>query len=591
MVQIIDKKLLPKILTGEKNKFESNVGELIFKGIPSSPGLAMGKAYVLKPDNVVVRPKKIPQDKIPNEVERFDSALQVMVKDITDALEKVKGESPNVVAILETNLMILNDEIIINSVKERIFKGISAESAVIQEYDQQEQFIKKSKDNILKERSFELEHLKERLLATLRNKVISYTIPEGSIVIAQSITPTDVVNFKDAKVLGIITEAGGIASHSSILARSFEIPSVIGIKDLTWFINNHEKVIIDGYAGIVTVNPPDSSIETYKTKKAKEEDHKRELGELVKLPAETLDGSQIKIMANIDFPEEIEAAVIAGCEGVGLVRTENLVISLKSFPDEEVQYKWYNEITERAYPNPVILRAFDVGSDKYAEGMPMLEKNPALGFRGIRFLLHRDDIFRKQIRALLRASRNKNLKIMLPMISSVNEVEDSFKIIQECKKELEGNSIPFDNDVPVGIMIETPAAAFMADRFAKLVNFFSIGTNDLTQYTLAADRSNEMVTDIYDTFHPAVLNLIKNVIDVAKSNKIPVSVCGELAGNAAATGLLVGLGIEELSVTPPMILELKKRIREMKFKKAKKLAKEILECNSYIEVCKKLAIF
>ncbi len=583
-------KKFPISLLGDKIPAKNASDELILKGIPSSPGMAFGKAFVLKPEIIIIPNIQITTEKIQNEIERLESGLLAMINEIQSALDKVKSESQNISAILETNLLILNDEYIINSIRDRIKDCYSAESAVIQEYDNQIKFFKNSRDNILKERSYELEHLRDKLLSTIRKKITSYIIPENSIIVAQAITPTDIVNFKESKVKGIITEAGGIASHSSLLARSFDIPAVIGVRDAHKLINSKNCVLIDGYAGLITINPCDDSIRIFEERISKEADHKRELGELIKLPSVTQDGVQIKLLANVDSPDDINAAILVGSDGIGLVRTENLVMSLKRFPDEEEQFTWYKEIADRAYPNPVVLRAFDIGSDKYLEGLPHLEKNPSLGFRGIRFLLHREDIFSNQLRAFLRASANKNLKIMLPMISTISEVEQSKVILEKCKNELREKNIPYDLNIPIGIMIETPSAALLADRFAEVVDFFSIGTNDLTQYTLAVDRSNELVTDLYDAFHPSVLILIKNVVDTAKLKKIPVSICGELAGHSAATSFLIGIGIDELSVPPVILLELKKRIRELKFNVAKKTAKEIIGCKSQTDMMKLLEI-
>ncbi|MBI5324702.1 MAG: phosphoenolpyruvate--protein phosphotransferase [Ignavibacteriae bacterium] len=575
---------------GDKHNESKSREEIILKGIPSSPGMALGKAYVIKPEVIIIPVIQIPADKISHEIARLEDGLHNMMNEIQTALDKVKNDSQNISAILETNLLILKDEFIISSIKERIKTGYSAESAVVQEYENQINFFKNSKDLVLKERSFELEHLKDKLLATIRKKITNHNIPENSVIVAQAITPTDVVNFKESKVAGIITEAGGIASHSALLARSFGIPSVIGVRDAHSLINIDCDIIIDGYAGLIHICPSNECIKEYEARKSKEDEHKRELGELINLNTETQDGIKIKLTANINSPDEVKEAVLFGCDGIGLVRTENLVMNLKRFPDEEEQYNWYKEITDRAYPNPVVLRAFDIGSDKYLEGLPHVELNPALGLRGIRFLLHREDIFSNQLRAFLRASVNKNLKIMLPMISSLNEIEHSKILLEKCKSELKEKDIPFDYKIPVGIMIETPSAALLAGKFAGEVDFFSIGTNDLTQYTLAVDRDNEFVTELYDTFHPSVLKLIKNIVDSAKSKKIPVSICGELAGHAAATNFLVGIGIDELSVPPVILLELKKRIRSLNFKKAKKTAKDIINCDSSSDLMKLLEL-
>ncbi|MFH1051379.1 MAG: phosphoenolpyruvate--protein phosphotransferase [bacterium] len=572
-------------------KTENKIGltQNILRGIPSSPGLVHGKAVVLQPETLVFPSDRIDEESIPGELQRLEAAVNDLIQEFVSALSKVKEDAKNVASVLESDLMILTDETFLKTIKERIRTGFSTENAIIQEFDNQIHFLLKSKDHILRERTLELEHIKERLISVLRNRCIFYGSGNNSIVVAQSLTPTDIVNFKEAGVLGFVTEVGGITSHSSILARSYEIVEVIGIKEATSIIRDNENLIIDGYAGTVTVNPSKKSVSVYVTKKHKEQEHKKQLGELAKLKSVTLDGKEIRLMANINVPEDLETAIIYGAEGIGLVRSEQLIITKNSIPTEEEQYLWYKSIADMIYPESVTIRAFDIGSDKYSEGMPKHEQNPALGFRGIRFLLHRDDIFRSQIRAVLRVSKNKNVRLMLPLITCYNEVEKSVKIIDDCKNELLSEGILFDSEMPVGIMIETPAAAILSDKIGSFVNFFSIGTNDLTQYTLAVDRTNEFVSSIYDSFHPTVLSLIKLTADAAIKYNIPVSVCGELAGHAAATALLIGMGIDELSVSPPILLELKKRVREIKYEDSKDLATEILKIADCENIRQKLS--
>jgi len=573
----------------EINNIKIKNTQNILKGIPSSPGLIHGRAVVLQPETLVFPTEHIRESSIPDELKRLETAVNDLIQEFVSALSKVKDEAKNVAAVLESDLMILTDETFLNSIRNKINYGFSTESAIIGEFDTQMHFLLNSKDHILRERAIELEHIKERLISVLRYRCIYYGIGKNAIVIAQSLTPTDIVNFKEAGTLGLVTEVGGITSHSSILARSFEIPEVIGLKDATNVILDNNNLILDGYTGTVTVNPTKKSISAYVDKKQKEQEHKRQLGELAKLKSITNDGKTVRLMANINIPEDMETAVMYGAEGIGLVRSEQLIITKNSIPSEEEQFLWYKSIADTIYPESVTIRAFDIGSDKYSEGMPKHEQNPALGFRGIRFLLYRDDIFRSQIKAILRASKNKNVRLMLPLITCYNEVEKSVKIIEECKNELLINDVPFDNSMPLGIMVETPAAAILSERIASFVNFFSIGTNDLTQYTLAVDRTNEFVSSIYDSFHPTVLSLIKLTADAAIKYNLPVSVCGELAGHAAATSLLIGMGINELSVSPPILLELKKRVREISFKESQKLAGEILQIADCDNIRKKLS--
>lgn len=560
------------------------------KGIPSSPGLTMGKAIVIQPEVFDFSPKTIKMEDVPKEKERFESALQEVVMEFREILDKVRNKSKNVYAVLETNLMILTDIVFFDSVKAKISEGFSAEGAIIKEFDEQTKVLKNSKDLILRERAQELSQIKERLLAALRKRSMYISILPDAIIVAQSLMPADVVKFKESGVKGFITETGGISSHSSILARSFEMPVVIGVKKATKIIKNSDDVIIDGYEGIVSINPSEKKLAAFNKQKRDEKKQKEQLGGLVKLPSETKDGKKIKLLANIDFPDDVKKSVLNGAEGIGLVRTEHLIISKSSFMSEDEQYEWYRQVAERSYPHHVNFRVLDLGSDKYMDGMPRHEANPALGHRGIRFLLKRKDVFKTQLRAILRASANKNVKIMMPMITLLEEVVLARQLIAECKKELEIEGHCYDEQIPFGIMIETPAAAILSNEIAGYCDFFSIGTNDLTQYVLAADRDNEFVTDIYNSFNPAVIKLIKLTADAAKKNNIELSICGELAGHAASTALLIGMGIEELSVSPSIILQLKKRVRETSFEEAMQIAESILSCQTFEEIKNRLTL-
>jgi phosphotransferase system enzyme I (PtsI) len=555
-----------------------------FKGIPCSQGIAIGKAAVLRAEAVVFSADHIEPERIPDEISRFHAALENSAVELQQIISIAEKEASHVAPILETYLLILTDETASDSIRRRIQQGFySAESAVMQEFDAQKQFFTLAKDPILRERAVELDHVRDRLLNGLRNRSISHSVAENSIIVAPSITPTDLMMFNQAGALAFITEVGGIASHAAILARSLSIPAVIGVRDIAHHIHSDDIIIIDGNAGLIIVNPKPETLAKFEKRKHDEEDNKRKLGKLATAKAETQDGHTIHLLANIDSIEDVAAAQYAGAEGIGLIRSEYLIIQRQHFPSEEEQVEWYNEIAERMYPHTVTIRAFDVGSDKYAEGLPH-EDNPALGVRGIRFLLHRKDIFKSQIKAVLRCSKHRNVRLMLPMISTMDEILGTKELIEKCKGILRKTNISFDERMPVGMMIETPAAALMAIDFAALVDFFSIGTNDLTQYTLAADRTNEYVADIFDPFHPAVLRLMKTTIDAAKARDIPVGICGEMAGHAAATELLIGLGVNELSVTPPLLLELKKRIRKTEFIKSQALASLALRANSGTEV-------
>lgn len=563
---------------------------IIFKGIPSSPGISFGKAVIIKPEAIISPNLKIDSSLIEDEVQKFLSAREILITEFNDVINSVDINNKSVIAVLETNVFLVSDPLLEEAIISKIREGYSADSAIISEIDSQNQFLRSAKDHILREKSIELDQIKERLIAALRNQYINYSLDSGSILVTQSLTPTDLIKLHESGLSGLITEVGGISSHTSILARSYEIPEVIGLTEATSYIPDGINIIIDGYSGTININPSEDEIEKYYELKSREQEHKKTLGALVKLPSETTDHHKIKIMANVDFPQDIAHAILVGAEGIGLVRTEHLILSKQQVPDEEEQFIWYNELAQRAYPNYVTIRAFDLGSDKYAEGITKHEANPALGFRGVRFLLQRKDIYAGQIKAILRASKNKNIKFMIPMITRLSEILATKALIEECKKELDALDIPYDNNMPVGIMIETPSAAIMSDILGRYVDFFSIGTNDLTQYTLAADRTNEMVAEIYDSFHPSVLRFIKIIADGASLNKIPVSICGEMAGHSAATLLLIGFGVNELSVSPSALLELKSRIRSTTISEARQLSKSILDISIYDEIRKKLGL-
>lgn len=563
---------------------------LMLKGIASSPGIACGSAHIIKPEVITAPLDNLTSDDVQSELERFKTSLNDVTNEFIIALEKVKKEAQNIVAIVETNLMIISDPLLTESIEKRIMQGFTVESAVIKEFDELKRYFKLSHDEIIRERAVELDQIKDRLLSVLRNRCIFYAIPKDAVVVAQSVSPTDIINFKEAGVAAIVTDVGGIASHASILARSFEIPMVIGAKSATLIAQDRSQIIVDGYLGAVILNPQETELIEYKNKKQQLQEHKKRLGALIKLPSTTSDGRKVTLMSNIDSLDDVNAALVVEAEGIGLLRSEHLILALNGFPTEEEQFEWYNDIAERMFPNTVTIRAFDIGSDKYAEGITHPENNPALGFRGIRFLLSRRDIFENQIRAILRASKNKNVRMMLPMISGMGEFIRSLEVINSCKASLEAEGQVFDRKIPVGVMIETPAAVIVSDRLAELADFFSIGTNDLTQYTLAADRSNELVSDVFDSFHPALLRLIKITVSAARNRGIHVGICGELAGHSAATALLIGLGVNEFSVSPSILLETKNRIRTIDALEADKFAKKALQCATLEEVRRLLGL-
>lgn len=564
-------------------------GQHILKGVPASPGIAIGHAFVLSIDSPSVSQDHVAPDRINDEVGRFRVAMEAMAAELVNAIDLARVESTNVSTIIESYLLIVSDPIITGSIVKRIETGLLAESAVVQEFDVHRNILHSARDTILRERAQDFEHVKERLIATLRNRTLVHAAARNSVVVAGSITPQDMLFFKQTQTLGYVTEIGGINSHSCILARDLGIPAVIGIRNATGEISSNTTIIIDGYAGIVIVDPDERHLREYRNKLDREADYRQRLGALIKQPTVTTDGVTVTLHANIDTPEQVGAALVSGGDGVGLVRTEYLLMQRGHYPTMEEQTVWYRDIAERAFPLPVTFRAFDVGSDKFRDGIPNHEDNPALGLRGIRFLLYRPDLFEQQVMAVLRASANRNIRFMLPMVSVLEEVEQAREIVESCKRRLTDAGIDFDPAMPLGVMIETPAAAMMADSFAQVADFLSIGTNDLAQYALATDRTNELVADIFDAMHPAVLRMVAMIVEAARRNNKSVSVCGEMAGHAAATEMLVGLGLNELSVAPGLILELKHRIRSVSYADCADLVQRVLGCTTTPQVYAALA--
>ncbi|MBX7154452.1 MAG: phosphoenolpyruvate--protein phosphotransferase [Bacteriodetes bacterium] len=559
------------------------------KGIPASPGIAIGRCVVIQGDNQsLLHYSMISDDKRVSEVERYQNAVRLCAIELQQTFQLAEKEIGNVAAILETYEFIVNDFTINEAIIKRIRDGFPAESAVSIEYDLQKNFFQYAKDAILRERAHDIENVKERLLHVLHNKHISHSIARNSIIVSPSIIPQDVILFNESEVLGFVTEVGGITSHSCILARSLGLPAVIGVPNATTVTVANSVIIIDGYAGVVITNPKPETLEKYIRKQEQKKAQSKKLQRQAQFPAVTQDGTRIQLNANADTTDDVDVALTHGAEGIGLVRTEMFIVKLQRFPDEAEQEEYYRDMSLRTYPNVVTFRAFDIGSDKHVEGLPH-EKNPALGMRGVRFLLHRKDIYLTQIRAILKASVNKNVRLLIPMIANVQEIEESLELVKRAKKQLTDSGHDFDHAMPVGIMIETPSSALMAHKLAELVNFFSIGTNDLTQYTLAADRTNEMVSTIFDAFNPAVLRLMKHTVDAATKNNISVSVCGDFGGHSAATELLIGMGINELSVTPSLLPELKQRIRKASAKHASKVFMDAVECLSAKEVRNKVS--
>jgi phosphotransferase system enzyme I (PtsI) len=556
----------------------------VIEGIPASPGIAIGIALKYEKLKPKVVKKELKEEEVSGEIERFLMAIErsksELRKILTLAVEKLGSKGAE---IFEAQILMLDDKTIINKIIERIKEEkLNAEFIIQDEIEKYIKFMQDSGDDYLKERAHDLEDLKNRVIRNIQQQKWLSRFDTSRIVVAENLTPADTILFSRNQVLGYATDLGGMTSHTAILARALKIPAVVGLKEATKSIKTGDLVILDGYKGILIINPEQDVVEEYQNKIKRIAEFERKLEDFKFVPAVTIDGRKITILANIEFPEEVNEALESGAEGVGLFRTE-YIISNGTIPEEDEQFEEYLKVAEKVYPYKVVIRTFDVGGDKIFRDYHR-EENPFLGWRGIRIGLDKPEILLSQLRAILRASVKKNVWVMFPMVSSIDEVREAKKYINMAKAQLKEKNIPFDENIKVGVMIETPSSALMAKEIAREVDFFSIGTNDLVQYTLAVDRGNETVAKIFQEFHPAVLRLIQFVVESAQRAKIPVSVCGEMAADPFATVLLVGFGLDELSVAPKMIPEIKRIIKTIKFKDAKRISKRALVFKTQDEV-------
>jgi phosphotransferase system enzyme I (PtsI) len=557
--------------------------ENILKGIAAAPGIAISKAFLYSKDKEDIVNESITD--LNEALQNLDTALQQSKKELRKifslAVDKL-GEKR--AAIFEAQIMILDDPILVATIQNRIRNEKRVPEYIVNdEISKYTDLMNLSHESYMKERSHDIDDIKNRIIRNLKKKKWKSRITNDVVVITTTVTPSDTVLFSRVNVKGYVTDFGGLTSHAAIVARSLNIPAVVGLHDATNRIKENDLIIIDGYKGEVIINPTDKQLQLYHKKidKLTKEDH--ELIKLRDLSATTLDGKEIQLLANLDLMEEMEFIVQNRAKGVGLVRTEQLFEVYETFPDEDEQFSVYKNIAERIYPEIVIIRAFDIGGDKVLP-VDLKEPNPFLGWRGIRLLLDNPQLFKTQIRAVLKASTHKNIKFMLPMISSLNEVRASKEIIDQCKSELKKEGKQFDKHMSVGIMIEIPSAAVMMNDFAGEVDFVSIGTNDLIQYLLAVDRGNDIVSNIYQEFHPAVVRTLYHIINNGKKTKTPVSMCGEMAADPFAVPLLIGLGLESLSVSASAIPHIKKIIRSIDLKEVELLANKCLEFKTEKEI-------
>jgi len=568
---------------------------ILLKGIGASPGIVIGKALLVdhgRPDFSHYRLSN--SGEITREIEYLKKAIEESKEELAKAKKEVgKKKIKEALYIIDTHILILEDKILFNDAIKRIKnEKVDAAWALKATMEALKKNMSELDDEYMRERTSDLDYIEKRILRNLAGKkadIIS-RIGEKVIIIAYDLSPADTANLNVDEVMGFVTECGGKTSHTAIMARALKIPSVVGLKDVIRKVKNGDTVIIDGAHGVTIINPDGEILIKYRQKRAQYQEFERRLLRYKDLPAESVDGYRVRLLSNIEIVEELSSVLDYGSEGIGLFRTEFLYINKRELPTEDDLYEIFKKVAEKLAPRPVTIRTLDIGGDKFMSHVDVAEEmNPVMGLRAIRFCLKEMGIFRAQLRAMLRASAHGRVKIMFPMISCVEEVHQIKAILQEVKKELKKEKKAFDPGVEIGIMVEVPSSATIADILAKEVSFFSIGTNDLIQYLLAIDRVNEQVSYLYEPLHPAVLRLLRRIIDAAHDNGIPVAMCGEMAGDPVYIPILLGLGIDELSMNPIAILEAKKVLRSMHYKKCTKTVEKLFTFKTAEEIRKHLA--
>ncbi|RJP27951.1 MAG: phosphoenolpyruvate--protein phosphotransferase [Candidatus Omnitrophota bacterium] len=552
------------------------------KGIAAASGISIAKAYRLDKEELVVPKEKISPEEVPIQIQMFEEALIQTRREIMELQKKIDIEMGQEQAeIFDAHLLVLEDRMIIEEVIFRLKKELMNVAYIFSEVLKKYiDVFSKIEDEYLKERTADVNDVGKRILRNLlgKKKITLGDTGEKVVVVAHDLSPSDTAAMRKQNVCGFITDIGGKTSHTAIMAKALEIPAVVGVEEATSRIKSGDLVIVDGSMGMVIVSPEQDTLIAYQKEEQKLKGIIERFLSVKELPAKTLDGKLVEINANIELPDEVPSVKLHGAHGIGLYRTEFFYMNRKDLPSEEEHYQAYKFVAEEMNPYPVIIRTLDLGGDKFLSHFDIpQEMKSFLGWRAIRFCLARPDIFKAQLRAILRASVHGKLKLMYPMISGIEEVRQANKILEELKGDLNKQGIPFDKDIEIGAMIEVPSAAITADLLASEVDFFSIGTNDLIQYSIAVDRTNEKVAYLYEPTHPAVLRMIKNIIRAGHDAGIWVGMCGEMAGEPAFALLLMGLGLDEFSMPASMIPEIKYIIRSITLQQVEDMADEALK--------------
>ncbi len=559
-------------------------------GIPVSGGIAIGHAHLLSNTALEVAHYVLPKHLLQEEVARFDAALEKTRQELTGLrANRPQQAAAEFAAFLDLHLMILADEHISQAPREMIAREqCNAEWALKVQMDALVAQFEAFEDSYLRERKTDVIQVVERVLKTLTGQP-GHEPPAARhdvsmILVAHDVSPADLIQFKPHQFAAILTDLGGATSHTAIIARGLNTPCVVGLHHARELMRENDLLIVDGEQGVIIVNPDQQILAEYKLRQGQWEQERQKLRRLITTPATTLDGTAIDLHANIELPHDLADAKENGATGIGLFRSEFLFLNRDELPGEEEQFAAYRTVTEGMAGLPVTIRTFDLGADKQIKGTQRVASNPALGLRAIRLCLAEPQLFRTQLRALLRASHYGNMKILVPMLSGVAEIRQTLQFIAAAKQSLDAENIPYDHAVQIGGMIEIPAAALSLSVFTKKLDFLSIGTNDLIQYTLAIDRTDEEVAHLYDPLHPAVLHLLAHVISGANKAGVPISVCGEMAGEPAYTRLLLGLGLRQFSMHPAQLLSVKQRVLTTSLSDIATLTQRILRANDPLKI-------
>ena len=564
--------------------------EIRFEGVGVSPGMACAKIHVVRDDLDDVARYRIAPSQVPDEIGRFETALIQTRMQILEMQQRIaESIGAKDAAIFDAHLLVVEDRTLIDEVLRKLETDLCNVEWVFQEVaTRYAETLNKIDDPYLRERALDIQDVTKRVIRNLQGKAPKtfLALSEEHILVAHNLTPSDTASINRANVLAIATDLGSRTSHAAILARSLNIPAVVGLHDITTKLETGQHVLVDGSDGLLIVDPAPETIAHYAEIESRRAKVTARLKELRTTRSTTRDGRHIVLSANIELPEDVEAVAANGAEGIGLYRTEFLYLNRTTLPTEHEQFETYRKVAERVRPDPLIIRTFDLGGDKLAPGTVDIadELNPFLGWRAIRLCLENVDIFKTQLRAVLRASAVGNIKIMFPMISGLDELRRAKAVLGECREELRRSGVPVAEKIDVGAMIEIPSAAICADVLAPEVDFFSIGTNDLIQYALAVDRVNEKLAHLYEPTHPAVLRLLKMIAEAAHANNIWVGVCGEMAGDVALVPLLLGLGMDELSAGATLVPRVKRAVQSLTIPECRELVAETLKLNTASEV-------